>query len=89
MAQNVQLAQWNIQIFLGYTPASLYLFHGALRLGLLLSPIEIYVTIGLGIVVSGKEIYVTIVLGIFLLENYTWPLPRNDAEGMGGYTQPT
>ena len=40
------------------------------------SPIEIYVTIGLAIPVSENEIYVTIVLGIFLLENYTWPLPR-------------
>ena len=28
-------------------------------------------------------------LGYFVLENYTWPLPRNDLEGMGGYTQPT
>ena len=57
----------------GYTLASLYLFHGALRLDLLSSPIEIYVIIG---------------LGIFVLENYTWLLPRNDPEGMGRYTQP-
>ena len=65
--------------------------HGALRLGLLSSPIEIYATIGLGIFVPEKEIYVTIVglLGVFVLENFTWPLPRNDPKGMGGYTQPT
>ena len=73
----------------GYPPASLYLFHGALCLDLLSSPIEIYVTIGLGIFMSGKEMYVTIVLGIFVLENYSCPLPRNDPEGMGGYTPPT
>ena len=60
--------------FRGYTPVSLYLVLGALRLGLSSSPIEIYVSIG---------------LGIFVLENYAWPLPRNDPEGMGGYTQPT
>ena len=23
------------------------------------------------------------------VENYTWPFPRNDPEGMGAYTQPT
>ena len=46
-----------------YTPATLCLFCGALRLGLPSSPIEICVTIGLGIYVSGKEIDVTIVLG--------------------------
>ena len=74
---------------MGYTPTSLYLFHGALRLGLLASPIKIYVTIGVGIFVSEKEIYVTIVWGIFVLENYTCPLPRNDPEGMDGYTQST
>ena len=75
MAQNAQFAKWNIQINPGDTPpASLNLLHGALRFGLLLSPIEIYTTI---------------VLVIFVLENYTWPLPRNDPEGMGGYTQPT
>ena len=55
----------------GYNLASLYVFHGALSLDLLSSPIEIYATIGLGIFVSGKEIYVAIVLGIFVLENYT------------------
>ena len=38
---------------------------------------------------SEKEICVTITLGIFVLENYTWPLPSNDPDGMGGYTQPT
>ena len=73
----------------GYTPVSLYLVLGALHRGLPSSPIEIYVTTGLGISVWKNEIYVTIVLGIFVLENYTWPLPRNDPEGMGGYTQPT
>ena len=57
-----------------YTPASLYLIHGALGLGPLSSPIEMYATTG---------------LGIFVLENYTWLLPMNDPEGMGGYTQPT
>ena len=71
-----------------YTSVSLYLVLGALRLGLPSSPIEIYVTIGLGISVSENEIFYTIVLEIFVLENYTWPLPRNDPEGMGGYTSP-
>ena len=47
------------------------------------SPIEIYVTIGLEISVSENEIFVTIELGIFVLDNYTWPLPRNDSEEMG------
>ena len=50
----------------GYTPASQYLFHGALRLGFLSSPIEIYAVIGFVIFVSEKEIYVTVVLGIFV-----------------------
>ena len=63
-------------------PASLYLLHGALRLGVLSSPIEMYATIGPGIFALEKEIYVTIVFGIFVLENYNWPLPRNDPEGM-------
>ena len=90
MAQIAQFAKWNIHIFPGgYTLASLYLFHGSLRIGLLSSPIEIYATIGLGIFVSEKEIYVTIVLGIFVLENYTSPPLRNNPEEMGGYTQPT
>ena len=62
---------------------------GAFRLGLPSSPTEIDVTMGLGISVLENEIYVTIVLGIFVLENYTLPLPRNDPEGTGGYTQPT
>ena len=88
MTQNAQFAQW-LNFSGGYIPVSLYLFHDALRFGLPSSPMEIYVTIGLEIFVPGKEIYVIIVIGIFVLENYTWPLPRNDAEGMGGYTQPT
>ena len=79
----------NIYIFQGIHPVSLYLVHGALRLGLPSSPIKIFVTIGLEIFVSENEIYVTIVLRIFVLENYTWPHPRNDPEGMGGYAQPT
>ena len=86
MAQNEKFHLQNeIYIFFG----SLYLFDGAFRLGLLSSPIEIYATIGLWIFVSEKEIYVTIVLGIFVLGNYTGPLPRNDPERMGEYTQPT
>ena len=89
MTQNAQFAKWKIHIFRGYTSASLYLFHSALRLALLSSPIEMYATIGLGISVSSKEMYVTIVLGIFVLENYTWPLPKNEPERMGGYTEPT
>ena len=43
------LQNGNYKIFPGIHPASLYLFHGALRLGLRSSPIEIYATIGLGI----------------------------------------
>ena len=35
----------------------------------------------LWIFVSENEIYVTIVLGLVVLENYTWPLPRNAPEG--------
>ena len=62
------------RFFWGYTPASLYLPLGVLRLGLPSSPTEIYVTIR---------------LGIFVLENYTLFLLRNDPEGMGGYTQHT
>ena len=71
MAQNAQFVN-GIYIFSGgHSALSLYLFHGALRLGLLSSSIEIYATTRLGIFVSGKEIYVTIILGIFVLENYT------------------
>ena len=85
MAQNAQFAKWNLQIVSGgYTPAaSLYLFHGALRLGLLSSSIEMYATIGLGIFVSKKEIYVTIVFGIFVLKNCTWPLHQEWFRGDG------
>ena len=56
MAQNAQFTKWKIKMFPGIHPASLYLLHDALRLGLLSSPIDIYVTI---------------VLGIFVLENYS------------------
>ena len=73
------------QFFRGYNPISLYLVPELCAS----SPIEIYVTIGLGKTVSENEILVTIILGIFVLENYTWPFPRNYPEGMGGYTQPT
>ena len=65
----------------GYTPASLYVFHGAFCLGLLSSLIEIYATIGLGIFVLGKEIYVTIVLGKLVFENYIWFIPRRIQRG--------
>ena len=68
------------------TPPYLYTWSSALCAS---SPIEMYVTIRLGIPVSENEIFAAIVLGIFLLENYTLPLPRNNPEGMGGYTQPT
>ena len=50
---------------------------------------EIYITIVLEISVSKNEIYITIVLEILALENYTWPLPRTDSKGMGGYTPST
>ena len=66
---NLQNGIYNF--FRGYTPASLYMFHGAFRLGLLSSPIEMYATIGLRIFVLGKEMYVTIILWIFVFENYT------------------
>ena len=82
MAQNAQLPKLNIIIFSGgYTPASLHLVHGALRLGLPSSPIAIYATIGLGIIVPENEIYVTVLLGIFVLENYTWPLLKEWSRG--------
>ena len=72
-----------------YIPVTLYLVIGALHLGLPSLPKDMHITVGLGISVTENDIYVTIVLWIFVLENYTWPLPRNDPEGMGGYTQRT
>ena len=89
MAQNAQFTKWKTHIFWLNTPASLYLFYGALPFGLLSSPKEIYVVKGFGIFVTEKRIYVTIVLGICALETYIWPVPRNDPEGMGEYTQST
>ena len=59
----------------------MYMILGAPRLDLCSLP----VTIELRISVSENEIYVTIGLGIFMLENYTWPIPRTDTEWMGGY----
>ena len=47
----------------------LYLFVGASRFGLRSLPTDIYGIIG---------------LGIYVLETYTWRLPRTDLEGMGG-----
>ena len=70
----------------GDTPPYLYTWYSTLCTS---SSIEIYVTIGFRISVSENEMFIIIVLGIFVLENYTWPLPGNDPEGMGGYTQHT
>ena len=66
-----------IYTFFLVTPPYFYIWFSALCAS---SLVQIYVTIGLDISVSETESYVIIVLGIFDLENYTWPLPRNDPE---------
>ena len=52
------------------------------------TPVSLYFVLG-ALHLVAIEIYATIELAISVLENYTWPLPRNDPERMGGYTQPT
>ena len=86
---NYIICKIEYNFFSGIHPQTLFMFHSALHLRPSLVANRMYATIGLRIFVSENEIYITIVLGIFVLENYTWPLPRNDPEGMDGYIQRT